>query len=477
MSDGKRSSANNTSAYPGTYKPAADYRSHLIQVPQGSRRTSTILNTGVTAVKPTALPSHTEQPRVTKPSSFSQVTPKGQTSSQPGTRTYDPAHAKGVETSYGRGEYPGTSSVSMAREPAYRATPDYTSDTRTNGMTSLPRDPSARSQATLNPRDSNSRQQDKSALITAGSTTISSTSTASIPRSRERVGLRNLGNTCFMNSILQCVAHTPGFIDSLLSSLRTDINRHSKLRGQLAERFAELMEEMRNSRTAVSPDQVKHMVGRFAPQFSGYMQQDAHEFLRFLLDGLHEDLNRIQRKQPYKELEGGGTDYARVASEWFQYHKNRDDSVVTDYFRGQLLSIITCSRCNSRSLACDTFLDLSVPVPARAASVKLQQCFSTFTAETEVEEYKCEKCKKIVHGRMELTIWKFPVILVIQLKRFATSSWRREKIDTDVVFPVKGFDLREYAPHSSDPSTRSPVYKLFGVSHHMGNLGFGHYVA
>lgn len=42
-------------------------------------------------------------------------------------------------------------------------------------------------------------------------------------------------------------------------------------------------------------------VGRFAPQFSGYQQQDSHELLAFLLDGLHEDLNRI-RKKPYIQL-------------------------------------------------------------------------------------------------------------------------------------------------------------------------------
>lgn len=375
------------------------------------------------------------------------------------------------------GEHLGTTTSSLKRDPPSRLIPDHSAEAKTTGTASLPRDPTVRSQAILPPRDNGSRQSDKSTLVTAGSTALTSTSqTVSLPKNREKVGLRNLGNTCFMNSILQCVAHTPGFIDSLLTAARTDINRRSKLRGQLVERFAELMEEMRNSRSAVSPDQVKLMVGRFAPQFSGYMQQDAHEFLRFLLDGLHEDLNRIQSKQPYRELEGGGSNYSQVASEWFQYHKQRDDSIVTDYFRGQLLTIITCSRCSSKSIACDTFLDLSVPVP-RTSSVKLQDCFNEFTAETQVDEYKCEKCRKVVPSRMEMTIWKFPPILVIQLKRFSSSSWRRSKIDTDVIFPVKGFSLAQYAPHSTDPSTRNAVYRLFGVSHHMGDMGFGHYVA
>lgn len=40
-----------------------------------------------------------------------------------------------------------------------------------------------------------------------------------------------------------------------------------------------------------------------APQFTGYGQQDAQEFLRFLLDGIHNELNRVATKPPYKEID------------------------------------------------------------------------------------------------------------------------------------------------------------------------------
>lgn len=58
-------------------------------------------------------------------------------------------------------------------------------------------------------------------------------------------------------------------------------------------------------------------VGRFAPQFSGYQQQDSHELLAFLLDGLHEDLNRI-RKKPYIQLKdaSGRPDKVRLTDDW-----------------------------------------------------------------------------------------------------------------------------------------------------------------
>ena len=323
-------------------------------------------------------------------------------------------------------------------------------------------------------RDTVSRSNEKSSLASAGSTSLT-TQTSSLPRSREPalVGLRNLSNTCFMNSILQCVFHTPKFIDSLL---RSEINRRSKLRGQLAERFCDLMQEMRNSRSFVSPDDVKMMVGRFAPQFNGYSQQDAHEFLRFLLDGLHEDVNRVQSKEPYRELKGG-TDHQKVAAEWFEYNRRRDDSVVMDYFRGQLLSLITCSKCNTKSAACDTFMDLSISVPSRGVAVSLESCLEEFIAETDVDGYKCESCGKTSRSRMQMNIWRCPQILVIHLKRFSNSSWRRQKIDTEVRFPLDRFNLRQYCGRSTDPSAQAPVYSLFGVSHHMGDLSSGHYVA
>jgi ubiquitin C-terminal hydrolase len=492
MNDGRKGQATVTPTTASNSK--TDYHTYIRTLPE-NHRTFTMAQTGNAAMRPAAPPA--DQSRGSKAGARSQASPTEQQAAgerrhfpakedskitdqttKPGNgRSSKPKDVENAHTDSRPKEPLGTSTSSVKREPPH-ATPDLSSEAKATGTTSLNRDSSGRSGANLPTRESSTRQPDKPTLVTAGSSSLTSTTqTPSLPyRTRERVGLRNLGNTCFMNSILQCVAHTPGFIDSLLEAIRTNINRNSKLRGQLAEKFGELMEKMRSSRGSVSPDEVKHMVGRFAPQFSGYMQQDAHEFLRFLLDGLHEDLNRVQNKQPYRELEGGGSDYSRVASEWFQYHKKRDDSVVTDYFRGQLLTIITCSQCNTKSIACDTFLDLSVPVP-RTSSVQLHSCFNEFIAETLVDEYKCEKCRKIVPSRMEMTIWKFPPILVIHLKRFSNNSWRRSKIDTDVVFPAKGFSLSNYSPHSNDASTRNAVYRLFGVSHHMGDLGFGHYVA
>ncbi|XP_030667641.1 ubiquitin carboxyl-terminal hydrolase 4 isoform X3 [Nomascus leucogenys] len=130
-------------------------------------------------------------------------------------------------------------------------------------------------------------------------------------------GLGNLGNTCFMNSALQCLSNTAPLTDYFLKDeYEAEINRDNPLgmKGEIAEAYAELIKQMWSGRDAhVAPRMFKTQVGRFAPQFSGYQQQDSQELLAFLLDGLHEDLNRVKKK-PYLELKdaSGRPDAYRV---------------------------------------------------------------------------------------------------------------------------------------------------------------------
>jgi len=298
---------------------------------------------------------------------------------------------------------------------------------------------------------------------------------AASPLPRTLVGLNNLGNTCFLNSVLQCLAHTPRFIEDFLSTPSSEINRKSKLAGQFAASFAVLLRLMRESRNSVSPDQFKLLISRFAPQFRGYSQQDAHEFLRFTLDGLHQDLNRAQFQEPYRELKTG-QNYETAAAKWLQSHRTRDDSVVTDFFGGQLIAVTTCGKCGSKSAAYDTFLDLSIQIPA-GRSTSLEACLRAFVAVSEMSDYRCEVCLATGRSYMEMTLWRLPQVLVVHLKRFSSSSVLRRKLDTEVQFPIERLNMQPFAPHSTDKSVHLGVYSLFGVVHHTGSLASGHYVA
>ncbi|KAA3460023.1 ubiquitin carboxyl-terminal hydrolase 9-like isoform X1 [Gossypium australe] len=180
-------------------------------------------------------------------------------------------------------------------------------------------------------------------------------------------GLQNLGNTCFMNSALQCLVHTPPLVEYFLKDYRAEINTDNPLgmHGELALAFGDLLRKLWSSgRTAIAPRVFKGKLARFAPQFSGYNQHDSQELLAFLLDGLHEDLNRVKQK-PYIEMkDSDGRPDEEVAAECWKNHKARNDSVIVDVCQGQYKSTLVCPVCSKISITFDPFMYLSLPLPS-----------------------------------------------------------------------------------------------------------------
>ncbi|OIV92275.1 hypothetical protein TanjilG_00293 [Lupinus angustifolius] len=180
-------------------------------------------------------------------------------------------------------------------------------------------------------------------------------------------GLQNLGNTCFMNSAIQCLAHTPKLVDFFLGDYRKEINFENPLgmNGELALAFGDLLRRLWvPGARPVSPATFKMKLSNFAPQFSGYSQHDSQELLAFLLDGLHEDLNRVKRK-PYHEVkDGDGRPDDEVAEEYWRNHLARNDSIVVDLCQGQFRSTLVCPMCKKVSITFDPFMYLSLPLPS-----------------------------------------------------------------------------------------------------------------
>ena len=196
---------------------------------------------------------------------------------------------------------------------------------------------------------------------------------------RALVGLTNLGNTCFMNSVLQCLNATAPAVAFFLNGHHLqELNKNNSLRGQLAVVFAELLKKLWTGRegSSVSPTEVRGLFVRSAPMFANFGQHDAQECLRFLLDGLHEDLNRIRHKVPYEELKDikGETDIEK-SDRWWSHYRARNDSAVSDIFSGQLRSAVVCAACGHVSTAFDPFYDLSIPIPSsRGRDVTIEAC-------------------------------------------------------------------------------------------------------
>lgn len=180
-------------------------------------------------------------------------------------------------------------------------------------------------------------------------------------------GLHNLGNTCFMNSALQVLFNTQPLTQYFRQNMHLfELNTANKLgtKGQLALRYADLLKEVWTASTrSIAPLKLRFCMTKYAPQFAGGGQHDSQELLEWMLDGLHEDLNRVTEK-PYSELKdsNGRADSVVAAEAWAQHHA-RNQSIVIDLFYGQLKSKVNCLGCGRESVRFDPFSLLSLPLP------------------------------------------------------------------------------------------------------------------
>ncbi|KAJ9548810.1 hypothetical protein OSB04_021353 [Centaurea solstitialis] len=218
-------------------------------------------------------------------------------------------------------------------------------------------------------------------------------------------GLLNFGNTCFMNSAIQCLVHTPEFARYFREDYHQEINWHNPLGmvGELALAFGEVLRKLwAPGRTPFAPRQFKAKLARFAPQFSGYNQHDSQELLAFLLDGLHEDLNRVKHKPYIKSRDADGRPDEEVADEYWANHIARNDSIIVDVCQGQYKSTLVCPVCEKISVTFDPFMYLSLPLQStttRTMTVTVFSCDgSALPATCTVIVPKQGRCKDLIQA-------------------------------------------------------------------------------
>lgn len=338
--------------------------------------------------------------------------------------------------------------------------------------------------------------------------------------------IRNMGNTCYMNSVIQLINHTPllreyilscEYVDVLKSILNTDNEMDeneikNEFKTKVIYQLHRIMKIMWSKNCLVTPASFKKLLAKKNDMYAGFAQHDSQEFLIYIIDQIHEEMgkkvnvvfgNESYRKINKKTLENSlnNCQTKEVNSQdlenqfisilaninWKNYISHKY-SIVTELFTGLFHSTLESHTCKNKSHAFDPFLCLSTAIPINENNntyLEMQKEFTLyelldnfFSPEEMTGENKvnCDRCCKKTNSSKQISIWFPPKILIIQIKRFLKNPYgfTTRKLKNKVSYPVVDLDLYKY---TSPANKKSYKYNLFGVNIHsdFGGINSGHY--
>ena len=284
-------------------------------------------------------------------------------------------------------------------------------------------------------------------------------------------GLYNLGNTCFMNSCLQILAHT--------YELHNEINNLKKVKNdKLFLEFVHLINELWKKNDIVKPNNFhnefqKRAIEKKNDNFIGYNQNDASEFIIFLFEEFH-NACKIEVNMKLKGTVMNNLDDMAVKcyNKFIEMYKNDYSLFIKLFYH---MSVHTNVSLNDNSIISQVYQPnfiLDLPIP-NTKECSIYDCFELYYKnnyllnENALYDEKTEKKHNVVQ---KMSLWNSPTILIICLKRF---SYTGRKNCNLVTFPLKDLKLNKYIIGYN----RNTVYDLYGICNHSGFTSGGHYTS
>ena len=299
------------------------------------------------------------------------------------------------------------------------------------------------------------------------------------------IGLANLGNTCFLNSALQCLLNTrelTAFLDKETYKQRlndtpdaTILSEYDELRKMVSSHKTGTMRPGKFVTTV-------HQVAKHKDKdiFTGFAQNDLPEFLLFIIDCFN---TAIKRSVTITVDGTPHNDKDKLAISCYTTMKRmyeKEYSEMLNIFFGIHTSIVNASTAerNLLSTSPEPFFILSLPIPLTSTPT-ICDCFDLYTTEEhlngENQYITNETTKEKVDATKRILFWSLPKVLIIDIKRFVVSGNTLNKYTGTIKFsPRELLDLSKYIVGYNPTSYK---YELYGVCNHMGGLMGGHYTA
>lgn len=308
---------------------------------------------------------------------------------------------------------------------------------------------------------------------------------AGFPSNEHYFGLVNFGNTCYCNSVLQALYFCLPFRERVLT-YKPFNKRKDNLLSCLSDLFSNITTQKKKT-GVLAP---KKFVARLKKEnecFDNYMQQDAQEFLNYLLNTIGDLLQSEKQRQKEKDRDlslGSINSVTSSASSNHSTHTTQssnaakpalEPSWVHEIFEGILTNETKCLSCETVSSKDESFLDMSVDVEQNTSisyCLKNFSCTETLGSECK---YFCEVCGSKQEAQKRMMVKKLPLILILHLKRFKYVEQQQQftKLSHRVTFP---FQLRLFNA-SADAINRDRLYDLIAVVIHCGSgPNRGHYI-